>query len=106
MTKVRIEMDEGWRWWPITEAMRDAYETAMGFEPDLARQLRQPMTLDVDQDLIDRYTTAYVAYRELQDQLEQLYRVQQGIDPWPEQAIPEYKVLEPKDAAPPSVGVR
>jgi hypothetical protein len=91
--KIRIDMDEGWRWWPVTEAKRDAYETAMGLEPDLTKLIRKPMTLTVDQALVDRYEAAYQEYRTLQEQLEQLYRVQEGIEPWEDAPIPQHTKL-------------
>lgn len=91
--KVRIDMDEGWRWWPVTEAKRDAHELAMGLEPDLARAIRQPMTLEVDKELLDRYEAAYAQMRPLQEALENLYRVQQGLIPWPDQPTPDHTLL-------------
>jgi len=82
MAKVRIEMDEGYRWWPVTIAEQTANAA-----------IRYPMTLEVPDDLLVRYKQAYTQYRQLQVELEQLYRVQVGLAPWESDPVPEHKVL-------------
>lgn len=93
MTQVRIEMDEGWRWWPDTVPAQTAMEDAMGLSDETRRILRRPMTLDVPDEMLARYKRVYAEYRQLQTELEQLYRVQEGLTPWDSDPVPEHKVL-------------
>jgi hypothetical protein len=94
--KIRVDMEEGWQWWPVTEVQRATYEDAMGFDEALRRQLRRPMTLEVDQELVDRYEAAYKALQPIKEALEQLYRVQEGLVPWESTAVPEHTILNIK----------
>jgi hypothetical protein len=92
--KIRVDMEEGWQWWPVTEVRQAEYEDAMGFEEALRRQLRKPMTLEVDEELVQRYQAVYKAHRELQEALENLYRIQEGLKPWGDQSIPDHTILK------------
>lgn len=77
MTRVYIEMEQGWNWWPVLET-------------DIS-SLRKKSTFDVDPALIEQYRAAVAEYDRIQQLFEQLYRIQQGLDPWPGQEIPLYK---------------
>jgi hypothetical protein len=94
MIKIRIEMDEGWVWWPVTETQRAEYEKAMGFDAALSLATRRPLTMEVDQDFITRYEAVYAAYREMRGALEQLYRVQEGLAPWDTPGVIEHTLLK------------
>lgn len=85
MIKVYIEMDEGWRWWPVTE-------------DDPAREyFSKPMTMEVSEELLAEYKTAYDAYRAVQMKLEALFRAQEGYPPhgvFQDLTGADYKLLE------------
>ena len=70
-------MDEAWTFWPITEV----------------RSFTGPLTMEIDQTLFDQFTEAQQKYNELKDQMEQLYRIQEGYIPYQDTIIPEHTLL-------------
>jgi hypothetical protein len=68
--KIRINMDEGWRFWPEYpgDFLYDNYGRG------------QPMTLEVPNEFIERYNTAYREFQVIHSKMEELYRLQQGLD--------------------------
>ena len=84
MVKIYVEMDEGWRWWPVTE------------QDEMRQYWSKPMSMEVPDELVTEYKTAYEAYWTVQEKLEALYRVQQGYTPHPNQVVPEHTMLKEK----------
>lgn len=74
MIEARIDMDECWAFWPVTDPT-----------------IRKPATIRIPVELVTEYTRVQQQYRELQGKMEQLYRVQEGLDPWPETPVPEHE---------------
>ena len=83
MTKIYVDMDEHWVFWPVVA----------GSETDYEWRLKKP-TMEVSQSLIDEFEVASAAMRIIRDKLEQLYRVQEGLDTWSEPPVPEHSLLE------------
>lgn len=77
LTPAYIEMDEGWVWWPVTFTNIE----------------RKQARIAVPQALLDEYTEAQQRWRQVQEKLEQLYRVQEGLQPWNEPEVPTHEVL-------------
>lgn len=99
--KVRVDMDEGWHWWFITSKSQEELLTAMGHDEEMKHVLRRAATLEIPQDLYDEAQAAWATHRAVQDKLEQLYRVQEGIEPWQSPPVPEHVLLvqpKPRDA--------
>jgi hypothetical protein len=84
MVKVYIEIDEGWRWWPVTEQ-----DPVHQYGP-------KSMSMEVPQELLTEYNIANTLYQNVQEKLEALYRVQEGMNPHPNQVVPEYTLLKEK----------
>lgn len=80
MAKVSIQMDEGWRWWPEQREKTEAF-------------FREP-TVDIDDGWLANYRLVSSQFYEMQAQLEQLYRKQEGLAVFddPELVIP-HKML-------------
>jgi hypothetical protein len=85
MVKVFIDMDQGFRWWPVME------------DDPIHAYWHRDMTLEITNELMAEYKTAYEAYQAVQEKLEALYRIQNGYEPHPSQVAPEHKLLEKKD---------
>jgi len=81
MTKVRIEMDEGFNWFPVSE------------DSPLLHAYGRSTTMDVPEALILEYQEAVERWTTVQEKLEQLYRVQEGLTPWTAPPIPEHVKL-------------
>lgn len=75
LTPAYIDMEEGWRWWPNTFSSRH--------QPKLA----------VPQELLDEHAELSKRWYALQSKFEQLYRVQEGLEPWHSDPVPEHRVL-------------
>jgi hypothetical protein len=75
--RVLIEIDEGFRFWPVLE------ENLRWSAP----------TLEIDKALYDEYETAQNMMRKVQDKIEQLYRVQRNLVPHNEPEVPQHKVI-------------
>lgn len=50
-------------------------------------------TLIISQELFDEYNTARIKWSDVQDKLEQLWRVQAGLKTWEENDLPEHEVI-------------
>ena len=85
MIKVYIDMDQGFRWWPITE------------DDNSNPYWKTPPTMAIPEELLVEYKSAYNAYQVVQEKLEALFRIQNGYVPIPSQVAPEHKLLEKKD---------
>lgn len=88
--KVYIDMDSGFRWWPVS-ATRD-----LSYLPEEYHQCireREKPTMEVPDELVAEYTRISTEYSLMQEKLEQLYRIQRSLDPWPNTPIPDYKLL-------------
>jgi hypothetical protein len=90
MPKVYIDMDEGFRWWPV---LSDRDLSWLPPEYHATIRDRETPTMEIPQELLDRYEAVALSYRELQAAFEQLYRIQQNLQPWPGQAIPDYTLI-------------
>jgi len=88
--KVRIEMDQMFHWWPLNaDQMAERYEMV-----GMPVPLRRSPTLEVDAELFNEYEAMRSKYYELQEKLEQLYRVQEGLEPWTSCPVPDYTKIE------------
>jgi hypothetical protein len=88
--KVRIDMDQVF-WWDIVSAADIAKRSELFcLPPELAPEL----TMKIDKSLFDEYEKLLGMYRDIQDKLEQLYRVQEGLAPWASTPVPDYTKLE------------
>lgn len=65
MAKVSIQMDEGWRWWTEQREKTEVF-------------FREP-TVDIDDGWLANYKLVSSKFYEMQAQLEQLYRKQEGL---------------------------
>lgn len=83
MTKIYVEMDEHWAFWPVVQ----------GSEADYGWRPKEP-TMEVEQSLIDEYEAAAHMMRVVRDKIEQLYRIQETLAPWPEPPVPKHTLLE------------
>lgn len=84
MTKIRIEMDESFRWWPVTEEENQWRTGGRVFVP----------TFEIDETFLAKYRALHREYQDLQEQFEQLYRIERGLDPWPNVEIPNHTTLK------------
>ena len=85
MVKVFIDMDQGFRWWPVLET-------------DPIHELwKRDMTMEIPEELLREYNIAYTLYSVVQDKLEALYRIQNGYTQHPTQVIPEHTMLKEKN---------
>ena len=78
--KVFIEMDEGWSWWPVASGSDNFFGDV-------------PPTLEISDELLEEFKSVESRWYDLQAKLEQLYRIQEGLEPF-NMPIPEHKVLE------------
>lgn len=70
MKRVHIEMDQAWEWWiPSKDDPVYVYDGAA-------------KTVLVDEELIEEFKIVSARYRELQNELERLYRKQEGMKPF------------------------
>lgn len=83
MTQIYVDMDDGWQFYPVYKGSVHHHEW----------MVRKPFKLEVDQALIDEYVAASAAYFAVREKMEQLYRVQEGLEPWTSSPVPEHKVL-------------
>lgn len=83
MTQIQLQMDQAFHWWPVVEPEAGKDRDMRGWA----------MMFEVDQSLIDRYQAARREYEAVQQQLEQLYRIGNGLDPWPGVEIPNHTWL-------------
>ena len=107
MVKVRMNVDEGWWFWPEDEFPSDAelqeLLDSLGEDRDnptfggetlgefVVRTSRP--SIEIPQELFDEYKAAYERFCLVHSQMEQLYRVQQGMAPFESPPIPEYRKL-------------
>jgi len=80
--KIHIQLDQGWQF-----AIQ-----SLDCDPD--RSSEDKHMLEVDQAFIEEYCEACDRYDKLKDQVEQLYRVQQGLKPWATPAVPPHEIIE------------
>lgn len=98
--KVRIDMDEGWMWWPIVKfpdaEHLEEHLKELGDDEDLKEFVRKKETpsMEVPPELLAEYLEASQRYFAINKKLEQLYRIQEGLEPWPEQEIPVYNLIK------------
>jgi hypothetical protein len=80
--KIRVEMDEQFVWWPVSDAL-------------LNNRFGQEPTLLVDSSILERYDKVKKEFYELQSILEELWRAQEGMTV-DSNTIPEstYSVLD------------
>ena len=81
MIKVHIEMDQVFNWWPISEQALDSTSSAP--------------TMMVDEEWFNKFNAVSAAARELQQEVEQLFRLQQGMRPLTNATIPNHKMITP-----------
>lgn len=83
--KVVIEMDDGWRWWPVDE------ENPGWNRIDRALKTRKA-AVEVDPEWFAQYQRVNAQYYKMQEQLEHLYRHQEGLEPFLQSPFhPNYK---------------
>lgn len=101
MVKVRIEMDEGWYWYPkfVTRSTEETDEVCAEFPDNLEMQafIRQKETpsMEISTELLKEYETVRDAHTALMYKFEALYRKQEGLF-MSEQRIeemPEHRML-------------
>lgn len=51
-------------------------------------------TIKVPEEFYDRYIKTIRAFYDMNAQIEQLYRIQLGKEPWPTAVIPEHEVID------------
>lgn len=81
--RIYVDLDEGFTFYPVYEGSVHHHEWMVG----------KPFKLEVSQELIDEYETAAKAFSIVREKMEQLYRVQQGLEPWTSSPVPDHKVL-------------
>jgi hypothetical protein len=81
-TKIRVEMDQQFVWWPVSNALLN---NLTGQEP----------TLLVDSSILERYDKVKKEFYDLQSIMEELWRAQEGMSVDPS-IVPEsaYSVLD------------
>lgn len=80
--KVYIEIDSDmFVFFPIDE------------EHYLREYYSKPMTMEISEELFNEYYSKYRAFRDVQRQVEQLFRIQEGKTVHPDDPIPDYKLL-------------
>lgn len=102
MVKVRIEMDEGWYWYPkfVTQTPEETEEICAEFkhDPDMQTFIRRKETpsMEIPAELLKEYESARDAYHSIQRKFEVLYRKQEGHSLRAEQAeiLPEHRMLK------------
>lgn len=70
-------MDEGWQWWPVDVSATD--ESSKLF---LRYYNRNGKSIEISQELFDRYKAIRDEYFAVQELLEHEYRRQEGLEPW------------------------
>lgn len=80
---VVLEMDEGWRWWPSTP------EHWSYSERHASERLNK---IEMTEEFYANYQRLHREWYDLQQELEHMYRHQQGYTPWIESP---YAVVEP-----------
>lgn len=80
MVEVFIEMDRGYCvFFPIPRGTES--DTRSG-------------SMEIPQELFDRHAAALQEYAAVSEQLEQLFRIQQGMNPYQNTPIPEHTILK------------
>lgn len=83
--KVVIEMEQGWHWWPIDEA--DPGPLLLGVSKTWGQR-----SIEIDQEVFERYKRVSAEHQQLQELFEHLYRHQQGLEPFLQSPFhPDYK---------------
>ena len=85
MLPVVVDMDRDWVWRLLGASQSN--EVARQVALELAK-----VKLQVPLELVNRYERVAQEWFELQQELEQLYRVQQGLKPWSNPPIPPHEV--------------
>ena len=107
MVKIRIEIEEGWWFWPVddfpTKNEVDEMVNSLGeqagssllgectFEQHVQRS--NGPTLEIPKKLLDEYNQALLHFSQIHAQLELLYRVQERLTPHEKPEIPEHRKL-------------
>jgi hypothetical protein len=91
-------MDECWSWWPVLEfqSPEEVAKVVAELGDDQTTidwvKKRETPALEVDAEFLEQLDRASAVYHSLKAQLEQLYRIQQGLEPWPTVPVPDYKI--------------
>lgn len=80
---IYVDLDEGFTFYPVYA----------GSVHHLAGMVRKPFKLEVNRALIDEYEVAARAFSAVREKFEQLYRVQEGLEPWTSSPVPAHKKL-------------
>ena len=86
-------MDEGWRWWPVDVTATDTLSAMF-----LRYYERNGKSVEISQELFDRYQAIKAEYFAVQEALEHEYRRQEGLEPWLQS--PYYKEPENVETQP------
>lgn len=80
--KVVIEMDSMWIFWPVDR------EIGAG----------EDATMEISKELFDSYTKVQAEFNKLNEQIEQLYRIQTGKQPWANTnvEVPKHEIIKGK----------
>jgi hypothetical protein len=81
--RIYVDLDEGFTFYPVYAGSVHHHEWMVG----------KPFKLEVSRALLDEYEAAAKAFSDVREKMEQLYRVQEGLEPWTSSPVPEHKVL-------------
>lgn len=79
MIEVFIDMDTTWAFIPF---------------PRNTESDSRSGSMEISRDLFDRYDAALHEYQQVTAEIEQLYRVQQGLQPFSSPLVPDHKILK------------
>lgn len=85
MKQVRIDMDAVNIFWLLDPGSQRHFGTT-----------QLPASLEISQNLYDEYKEVAKRFFELNEQLEQLYRVQQNMTPWQVPPVPDHRIINDK----------
>jgi hypothetical protein len=99
MAQIRMDMDEGWMWYPVTEfetgEVLEAHLKELEGNPDLAEFIKRKNTpaLEISDALMTAYREASAKYFRIMDIFEGLYRQQEGLATHPgHESIPDARI--------------
>lgn len=85
--KVYVEMDQGFVWWLVKEADLDLTDRPYKTE----RLNERAVAIEVEEKTFEEYAAIAAKYYEMQREVENLYRKQEGLDPWPD-TVPDNSI--------------
>lgn len=78
--RVLVEMDQGFQWWLTKEADIDLADQPLNSH----RLTDRKVAIEIEEKTFEEFAALTAKYYGMQRELENLYRKQQGLDPWPE----------------------